>query len=190
MLALPREVGSMKIAVLGSGKVGEVLANGFIRHGHAVMRGSRDPKKLAAWKEAAGPNAQIGSFADVARWGELAVLAVKGAVAEEVIGLTDGHLDGKPVLDATNPIADAPPENGVVRFFTGPNDSLMERLQRRAPAVHFVKAFNSIGNAVMVDPKLPGGPPTMFICGDSAEAKTKAKGLLEQLGWHVEDCGA
>ena len=93
------------------------------------------------------------------------------------------------VIDATNPIADEPPANGVLRFFTGPNDSLMERLQVRAPAARFVKAFSCVGNALMVNPKLPGGPPTMFICGNDEKAKAQAGEILRQLGWEVEDCG-
>jgi predicted dinucleotide-binding enzyme len=178
-----------KIAVLGSGQVGQVLADGFLKHGYEVMRASRDPKKLASWQASAGAKAQVGTFAEAARWGEAVVLAVKGTAAEAAIEAAGAGLAGKVVIDATNPIADAPPQNGLVQYFTGPNDSLMERLQKKAPAARFVKAFNSVGNAFMVNPQFAGGPPTMFICGNDAGAKREVRGILEQFGWDTEDMG-
>jgi predicted dinucleotide-binding enzyme len=99
-------------------------------------------------------------------------------------------LAGKIVIDTTNPIAEAPPVNGVLRFFTSLDDSLMERLQRKVPAARFVKAFSCVGNALYVHPKLAGGPPTMFICGDDPAAKTDVTDLLKRLGWEVADMGA
>jgi len=118
------------------------------------------------------------------------VLAVKGTAAESLVAqLGSASLSGKIVIDATNPIADAPPEEGVLRFFTGPNESLMERLQRSAPEAYFVKAFSCVGNAFMVEPKFPGGPPTMFICGNSASAKAEVSALLRQFGWESADMG-
>jgi hypothetical protein len=178
-----------KIAVLGSGQVGQVLADGFLKHGHAVMRGSREPAKLDAWKAGAGAAASTGTFAEAARFGDVVVLAVKGAAAEEAVALCEGGLDGKVVLDATNPISGDPPVHGVIQFFTGPNESLMERLQKRAPAARFVKAFSCVGNALMVDPELPQ-KPSMFICGNDGPAKEKATALLTAFGWDTEDCGA
>lgn len=178
----------MKIGVIGSGMVGQVLADGFLKHGHEVLRGSRDPNKLAEWTGKAGPKAKAGSPAEAAQYGDVVVLAVKGTGAEEAVGLCGDALAGKTVIDATNPIADAPPENGVIRFFTGPNDSLMERLQNKAPKAHFVKAFSSVGNALMVNPDL-GTRPSMFICGDDAAAKQEVTRLLDAFGWDTEDMG-
>lgn len=177
------------IGVLGSGQVGEVLANGFLKYGHGVMRGTREKSKLAVWQEKAGARAQIGSFAEAAQFGDVVVLAVKGTVAEEVVSGLGSLLDGKTVIDATNPIADAPPENGVIKFFTGPNESLMERLQKAAPKAHFVKAFSCIGNPFMVDPNFGGVKPSMFICGDNEEAKERVTKILHHFGWEVEDMG-
>ena len=179
----------MKIGVLGSGVVGETLANGFLKKGHEVMRGSREPGKLAAWKDQAGAKAQAGTFEQAARFGEVVVLAVKGGAAVELAGSLAAALAGKSVIDTCNPIADAPPVNGVLQFFTGPNDSLMERLQARVPAARFVKAFSCVGSAQMIEPKLPGGPPTMFLCGNDDGARKQVRGLVEQLGWGVEDMG-
>jgi predicted dinucleotide-binding enzyme len=180
-----------KIAILGSGQVGQVLADGFLKHGHEVMRGSREPAKLEAWKAGAGGKAHVGTFADAAAWGEIVVLAVKGSAASAALELAGlANLAGKTVIDATNPIADAPPEHGVLRYFTDVNESLMERLQKQAPAAQFVKAFSSVGNAFMVNPSFPGGPPTMFICGNDAAAKAQVKQILDQFGWETADMGA
>jgi predicted dinucleotide-binding enzyme len=179
-----------KIGVLGSGQVGQTLAEGFLKHGHEVMRASRDPKKLEAWKAGAGAKAQVGTFEQAAKWGDSVVLAVKGTAAEAAVEQAGpGNLAGKTVLDATNPIAEAPPQDGVLRFFTDLNESLMERLQKKAPDARFVKVFSSVGNALMVNPKLPGGPPTMFICGNDKGAKAEVKGILDAFGWETADMG-
>jgi len=179
-----------RYAVLGSGVVGQVLADGLLAAGHEVMRASRDPAKLAGWKRSAGPLAQTGSFSQAARWAERIVLAVRGTAAEAAIELAGlDNLAGKTVIDATNPIADAPPVHGVLQFFTTHAESLMERLQRRAPEARFVKAFSCVGNAFFVHPQLPGGPPTMFICGNDDRAKAEVAELLEQFGWEAYDMG-
>lgn len=178
-----------KVAVLGSGQVGEALANGFLAHGYAVMRASREPEKLAAWKSGAKGEAQVGTFADAAKWGEVIVLAVKGSSAESALeqaGLA--NLAGKTVIDTTNPIADAPPQNGVIVYFTNANESLMERLQKKVPQAKLVKAFNSVGSGFMVDPKFEL-PPSMFICGNDASAKAEATEILSKFGWEAVDMG-
>ncbi|MEO8842916.1 MAG: NAD(P)-binding domain-containing protein [Kofleriaceae bacterium] len=176
-----------KVAVLGSGAVGETLSNGFLAHGYTVMRGSRDPAKLAAWKAGAKGDASTGTFEDAARFADLVVLAVAGSAAGAVIEAIKPQITGKPVLDTTNPIG-GPPQNGVLTYFTAQNDSLMEQLQRAAPEAQFVKAFNSVGNAMMVNPKL-SATPTMFICGNHAGAKATATEILTQFGWETLDCG-
>jgi 8-hydroxy-5-deazaflavin:NADPH oxidoreductase len=179
-----------KIAILGSGKVGEVLSDGFLAHGHAVMRGTREPDKLAGWKAGAKGDASVGTFADAARWGEVIVLAVKGTAAEQVVEQAGpANLAGKLVIDTTNPIANEPPEDGVIRFFTAPNHSLMEQLQAECPDARFVKAFNSVGSALMINPSFPGGRPTMFYCGNDAAAKQTVARIIEQFGWDGADMG-
>lgn len=178
---------STKVGVIGSGTVAQVLAKGFKSKGYEVRIGSRDGSKLADFSKESG--IASGTFAEVAAFGEIIVLAVKGTAAESAVTLAGAGLEGKLVLDATNPIADEPPDNGILRYFTSPNQSLMERLQDAAPDAHFVKAFSCVGNAFMVDPKLPGGPPTMFICGNSDDAKRRTKEILGQFGWDAEDIG-
>jgi 8-hydroxy-5-deazaflavin:NADPH oxidoreductase len=178
----------MKIGIIGSGTVAQTLAAGFLKHGHAVMLGTRQPAQLAEFA-AAQPKARVGSVNDAAAFAELAVLAVKGTAAIDALRGAAAALAGKTVIDTTNPIADTPPAHGVLAYFTGPNDSLLERLQREFPALKFVKAFNSVGAACMVDPQLAGGPPTMFIAGDDAGAKATVAGVLDQFGWGVADMG-
>src|SRR5579859_7353856 len=179
----------MKIGVLGSGIVAQTLAAGLRKHGHEVMVGTRDPAKLSEWASQQHSMA-VKSFKEAAAFGELIVLAVKGAAAEQVLELA-GHanLAGKPVMDTCNPIADLPPEHGVLRFFTTLDNSLMEHLQRTVPQAHFVKAFNSVGNARMVNPVFAGGRPSMFICGNDDESKARVSALIDQLGWDTEDMG-
>jgi predicted dinucleotide-binding enzyme len=179
------------VAVLGSGIVGEVLADGFLKHGYNVMRASRDPGKLADWKSRGGDKASTGTFQEGVAFGDVVVLAVKGTASESAVRIcSPANLRGKTVIDATNPIADEAPVNGVLKFFTDINRSLMEWLQELAPEAHFVKAFSCVGNALMVNPSLPGGKPTMFICGNHAGAKERVKEILSRFGWETEDMGA
>ncbi|HMA38476.1 MAG TPA: NAD(P)-binding domain-containing protein [Gemmatimonadales bacterium] len=180
----------MNVGIIGSGPVAQSLGAGFLKHGHAVMLGTRDAAKLAQW-HAQHAAARIGSFAEAAAFGEVVVLAVKGDVALDALRLAGPTtLTGKVVVDTTNPIAAAPPVNGVLKFFTSLDDSLMERLQRTYPGVRFVKAFNSVGNARMVNPQYAAGRPTMFICGNDAAAKQVVSGVLDRFGWETLDLGA
>lgn len=179
----------MKIGILGSGDVAKALAGGFLKHGHDVTLGTRTPDKLADWC-ANNPQARVASFFDAGKFGELVVLAVKGSAAIEVLHLAGAtNFAGKTVIDVTNPIADAPPVNGVLKYYTSLDDSQMERLQRVFPDAHFVKAFNSVGNVFMVNPQFKGGKPTMFICGNDDAAKLVVAGILDQFGWETADMG-
>ena len=179
----------MKVGVIGSGDVAKALSLGFLKHGHEVMMGTRSPEKLADWV-VKNPKAQIGSFAAAAQFGDLIVLAVKGSVASDALrSAGGGHLSGKCIIDTTNPMTDAPPANGVLHFFTSLEESLMERLQDEFKDAHFVKAFNSVGNACMVNPEFKEGKPTMFICGNDEESKKKVTQILDQFGWETADMG-
>jgi len=180
----------MRVGVLGSGDVAKTLASGFIKHGHEVKIGSRTPDKLADW---AVQNSGIatGTFADAAKFGDLIVLAVKGKVAAEALELAGAkNLAGKTVMDACNPIEDAPPTKGVLKFFTDLNESLMEKLQRQFSDARFVKAFNSVGAGRMINPQFADGHPTMFICGNDEGAKMEVTRINEQFGWETADMGA
>jgi 8-hydroxy-5-deazaflavin:NADPH oxidoreductase len=178
----------MKIAILGSGPVGAALATGFLDNGHSVMRASREPAKLADWKTSAKGEASVGTFADATKWGDVVVLAVKGSIAEELVGSLAANLAGKVVIDTTNPIGDEKPDNGVIRYFTKANESLMERLQAKVPQAKFVKAFNSVGAMFMVNPKFTP-QPSMFIAGNDGDAKQQVTEILTKFGWHTVDVG-
>jgi predicted dinucleotide-binding enzyme len=174
--------------VLGSGAVGKVLAKGLKDHGYEARIGSRTPAKLADYSKQTGISAD--TFAEVGRWGEAIVLSVEGNAAEQVLAMVGREaLRGKLVIDTTNPIADEPPDQGVLKYTTTPNTSLMEQLQRGYPEARFVKAFNSVGSARMVDPDFHGTRPTMFYCGDDAGAKATVARILDQFGWEAEDMG-
>lgn len=178
----------MRIGVIGSGTVGRTLAEGLKKHGYEVRIATRTAGKLADFSKST--HIPVGSFADVASWGEAIVLAVKGSAAEEALRQAGpSNLAGKPIIDTTNPISDEPPEDGVIRFFTSPNDSLMERLQKAFPGAHFVKAFNSVGSGLMVNPAFPAGRPTMFYCGNDAAAKSVVATIVGQFGWDGADMG-
>ena len=179
----------MKIGILGSGAVAQALAAGFIRHGHQVTLGTRTQSKLADWKKQ-NPKGTVAGFPEAAKSGELLVLAVKGTAALDALRAAGAaNLAGKAVIDACNPIADAPPVNGVLRFFTTFDESLMEKLQKEFPQARFVKAFSSVGSALMVNPAFKEGRPTMFICGNDAAAKQSVEKILEQFGWETADMG-
>ncbi|MGA8712656.1 MAG: NAD(P)-binding domain-containing protein, partial [Roseiarcus sp.] len=180
----------MKVGIIGSGVVAQTLGAGFLKHGHEVALGTRDPAKLKDWA-AKNKGAAVKSMSEAAAFGDVIVLAVAGQAALEALKLAGAEaLGGKTVIDACNPIGGGPPVNGVLSYFTPQNESLMERLQRAYPPAHFVKAFNSVGAAQMVNPHFAGGKPSMFICGDDANAKKTVAEILDQFGWETEDMGA
>jgi predicted dinucleotide-binding enzyme len=180
---------SKNIGIIGSGVVAQSLGEGFIKYGYQVMLGTRDTSKLAEWLDGGGQGASIGSFSDAAAFGDIIVLATKGTAASAALELagTD-NLSGKTVIDATNPIKDEPPVNGVLKFFTTFEESLMEQLQSAYPATKFVKAFNSVGSALMVNPSYTSNP-TMFICGNDEAAKKEVSEILDLFGWETADFG-
>ena len=182
----------MKIGILGSGIVGRVLGHGFHAEGHEVMLGTRNISKeeVVKWQQE-NPGGKLGSFQETAQFGDIIVLAVSGLAVEDAIQLAGKeHFFEKTVIDATNPIAAVPPDNGVLKFFTTLEESLMERIQKLIPDAQVVKAFSCVGNAYMYKPQFAGGPPTMFICGNDAEAKKTVTGILSSFGWETEDMGA
>jgi predicted dinucleotide-binding enzyme len=178
-----------KVGILGSGDVGKTLAKGFLKHGYQVAIGSDHAEKLAEFKRE-NPQIETVTFEQAAQSGDIVVLCVKGTIAEKIIEKIKRHLSGKTVIDTTNPIADAPPENGVLKYFTSLEESLVERLQKIAPDAQFVKAFNSIGSGLMINPDFRDNTkPTMFICGNNDDAKRKVYEILEKFGFEIEDMG-
>lgn len=180
----------MQIGVLGSGDVGQVLGAGFAKLGHKVMLGTRDPgkEKIRDWVARTGHGVAAGTFAQAAAFGEVIILATLWGGTEDAIRLADPkNFAGKVVIDATNPLEFSP--GGPPRLTIGHTDSAGERVQRWLPQARVVKAFNTVGNAHMINPQFPGGPPDMVICGNDAAAKKTVTDLLASIGWPAIDIG-
>lgn len=178
----------MKIGIVGSGGVAQTLANGYLAKGYKVKLGTRTTEKLAEWLESAGENASVGSFAEAAQFGDVVFISVLGEAALRAVELADAeNFQGKTVIDLTNPLdfsGGVPP-----RFTAALGNSLGEQIQKAIPEANVVKAFNTIGAGIMVDPKFGDQTATMFIAGNDENAKAEAKRLAEEFGWEVEDLG-
>lgn len=182
----------MKVGIIGSGEVAQTLGRAFLSEGNEVMLGSRDPGKepIKKWK-AANKTGKSGTFDEASSFGELLVLATAGHGAAEALQACElKNLEGKTIIDVTNPIATAAPEKGVLKYMTTLDRSLMEQLQQQVPRANFVKAFNSVGNTLMYKPVFREGRPSMFICGNDEKAKKQVTEILDQFGWETEDMGA
>jgi predicted dinucleotide-binding enzyme len=180
----------MKIGVLGTGEVGRALGKAFLTLRHEVKMGARDAAnaKALSWAKEMGSGASAGSFADAASWGEIVVLATLGVAVESVLREAGPEgLRGKLVIDATNPLEFA--EGALPKLASVPEGSGGEQVQRLLPGAHVVKAFNTVGNALMFQPDLPGGPPDMFICGNDDASKRRVEALLRDFGWNTVDLG-
>lgn len=183
----------MKIGIIGSGTVGRALGFGFADQGHEVMLGTREPEaeKIRKWVKDTGKGVKAGTFEETAKFGEIIVLCPLFRAVEDIIKLAGKeNFSGKIVVDTTNPIADTPPVNGVLKYVKIPEGSAGEFIQNLLPSSNVVKAFNSIGNVFMYKPKFDEGQPTMFICGNDPEAKTQVSSILVDFGWEVQDCGS
>ena len=180
----------MNVGILGSGQVGQALARGFLTLEHQVMLGSRDAEnpKVLAWMKQSGARASVGTFDRAATFGEIVVLATLGTAGESAIRLAGPeNFAGKIVLDVTNPLdfsKGTPPT-----LVGGVGDSAGEKHQRLLPNAHVVKVFNTVGNPLMFRPRLPGGPPTMFVCGNDAGAKKRTAEICKDFGWETVDVG-
>ncbi len=180
----------MKVAILGSGGVGQDLGLGFIGLGHEVRMGSRTPGKaeIKAWLAKAGKKASAGTFGEAAEFGEMAVLATHWAGTENAIRLAGpANLAGKIVIDATNPLVFRP--DALPTLALAGNDSAGEQVQRWLPGAKVVKAFNTVNHAHMVQPAFAGGPPDMFLCGNDEGARKKVAAICRDFGWGVIDLG-
>lgn len=177
----------MRVGILGSGDVAKSLGRGFLKENHEVMLGSREPAKLADWVRENGKGASSGTFSETVQFGELVVIAVNGVKAVDAIRLAEvGNFKGKVVIDATNPLDMS---GGVPRLVGGLGSSSGELIQQALPGALVVKAFNTVGNAHFYKPDFPDGPPSMFICGDNAEAKERVSRICKDFGWSPIDVG-
>lgn len=175
-------VDARQIGILGSGDVARQLGRGFAAHGYDVMLGTRDPRKLDAWKKEARGKVSVGTFAQAAGHGNVVILATHGAATEAVLDqVGPQEFRGKLVLDATNPLDFSHGSSPGLLF--GLTDSLGERVQRKLADAKVVKCFNTVSNTQMVDPKFAAGPARMWICGNDAGAKRAVEKILHELGW-------
>jgi 8-hydroxy-5-deazaflavin:NADPH oxidoreductase len=171
----------MNIGIIGSGNVAKALAEGFARTGHKVNVGARDSSKLSDWTLT-----PVVTLEQAAQFGELLVFTPSFHGAENAIKLANpAHFAGKTVIDVTNPIGF---ENGKLSLSFGTTDSAGEQVQRWLPQSQIVKAFNTVGAAIMTQPQIVGGAD-MFIAGNDDNAKTQVGTLLEAFGWQVRDLG-
>jgi predicted dinucleotide-binding enzyme len=180
----------MKVGILGSGNVGQALGRGLIARGHEVKMGSREKnnEKGADWAKKEGARASTGDFGEAARFGEMVILATLWTGTENALQMAGAeNLAGKVLMDVTNPLKAVPGAMPVLAV--GLTDSGGESVQRWAPNARVVKAFNSVGFMHMVDPQMPGGPPSMFICGNDVSAKEQVGEIVKSFGWEVVDVG-
>ncbi len=183
----------MKIAVMGTGMVGQALAGKFVALGHEVMMGSREsgnPKGLE-WARISGPLAHAGSFAEAAARSELLVNATPGTVSLAALAEAgEANLKGKILVDVSNALD---PTSGFPPSLTVCNtDSIAESIQRAFPEVRVVKTLNTVSAPVMVNPGMLPGPHDIFMAGNDETAKSTVSGLLQAFGWaphHIRDLG-
>jgi predicted dinucleotide-binding enzyme len=178
----------MKLAVLGTGMVGQALAGKLVSLGHEVMMGSREAgnERAVAWASQAGEGASEGSFADAAGFAEVVVNATAGSASLDALRAAGAErLDGKLLVDVANPLdfsRGMPPTLTVCN-----DDSLGEQIQREFPAARVVKTLNTVNADVMVDPGIVPGSHNLFVCGNDDGAKGKVVALLGELGWPAKD---
>jgi 8-hydroxy-5-deazaflavin:NADPH oxidoreductase len=175
----------MKITVLGTGMVGNAIATKLVNVGHQVMMGSRNANSDAGreWLHSIGGKAQIGTFADAAKFGEIVFDCTNGANSLAALRQAGAaNLNAKILIQVGNPL-DA--SKGMPASLTVCNtDSLGEQVQREFPDVRVVKALNTLNCDIMIDPSRMPGDHDLFICGNDTEAKREvANRLCEWFGW-------
>jgi predicted dinucleotide-binding enzyme len=177
----------MKIAVLGTGVVGQTIGTKLIELGHEVVMGSRQAGNDAAvtWSEGAGETAGEGSFGDAAGFGEIVFNCTAGGSSLDALAAAgEADLTGKVLIDVANPLdfsAGMPPTLSICN-----DDSLGERIQAAFPEARVVKTLNTVNSAVMVEPGRVGGDHVVFVCGEDGDAKGEVEELLESFGWPAE----
>ncbi len=173
------------IAVIGTGNVGTALGTEFAAQGHKIVYGSRDPAKRSVKQlvERTGNGASATTQAEAVVDADIVVLAVPGVLVAEITEAL-GDLSGKIIIDPTNPL-----KNELLRMTHAAETSNAEIIQALAPGADVVKAFNTLGWKVMIDPEIAGGPVSIPLAGDSGEAKDAVAELIEGMGLHPIDVG-
>lgn len=175
----------MKIGIIGSGNVGGTLGKAWSHHGHQVVFAFRNPAgaEAAELLKAAAPTARAASVVDTVRDSDVLVLATPWEATEQILAGA-GNLEGKVILDATNPLLP-----GLAGLAAGTTTSGAEKVAEWAKGARVVKVFNTVGYNIMADSSFPQGKAVMFYCGDDAEAKKAAATLAGELGFDALDAG-
>jgi 8-hydroxy-5-deazaflavin:NADPH oxidoreductase len=181
----------MKIAVLGTGMVGDTIGSRLIELGHEVKMGSRtaDNEKAKAFVEKNNGKATAGTFADAAAFGEIIINCTAGAGSIEALKMAgEANVNGKIIIDIANPLdfsKGMPPS--LIPELSNTN-SLGEEIQKTFPAAKVVKTLNTMWCGLMVNPAMiNGGDHTNFLSGNDKDAKQKVKTLLNEFGWKNEN---
>lgn len=175
-----------KIGILGTGIVGKTIGSKLIQLGYEVKIGSRTAtnEKAIAWAKANGNKALTGTFADVATFGEIVFNCTKGEVTLEVFKQAGiENFDGKTIIDISNPLDFSQGMPPILAPQYSNSNSLGEEVQKLLPNAYVVKTLNIVNCEVMVEATKSGGVPTMFVCGNNADAKEAVQGILNQFGW-------
>ena len=165
----------MKIGILGTGMVGQALADGLARAGHTVVMGTREPEGRQF------PDGVEVLTSAQACDAELVINALNGSVAVEVLTSLAEYLQDRILLDLSNPLDFSrgfPPT-----LFTEQTDSLGEQIQRALPATRVVKSLNTLNCELMLNPGALSGPSAVFVSGDDTIAKQFVSDLLTSFGW-------
>jgi 8-hydroxy-5-deazaflavin:NADPH oxidoreductase len=181
----------MKIGIIGSGMVAQQLGIGFLKQGHEVKLGTRNPSKLEQWQKQGGDKASVGSFEEAAKFGEIVAIATlwgDGATKEAIRLAGAKNLAGKVVMDVTNPLAPGG-ENQPPKLALGYPESGGAKVQNWLPESKVVKAFNIVTAYYMANPRLKEGTPDMFIAGNDSSAKKTIIDIAQKWGWEVHDIG-
>jgi predicted dinucleotide-binding enzyme len=175
----------MKIGIIGTGNVGSAVGKRWAAAGHEVMFGTRDPgdARVRELVAAAGGKTRVGTIGAAATFGDVVLLATPFAATESAIRQA-GHLTGKVVIDATNPLTD-----DFTGLTLGHSTSAAEMVAGWAPGARVIKALNTTGAGNMTDPRYGSETATMFLCGDDSVAKAVVTDLVKALGFEVVDAG-
>jgi predicted dinucleotide-binding enzyme len=182
----------MKIAILGTGSVGQAFAVRLNGLGHDVTIGTRNPAETLQKKAGSyttfsdyleqNAGTKLATFAEAAAFGALIINVSKGEYCLEILESAGAvNLNGKVLIDISNPLTGNPPH--LIPELCNTN-SLGEEIQRRFPEARVVKTLNTMWNGLMLNPAMINdGNHINYICGNEAEAKTEVVALLNEFGW-------
>ncbi|MFX1322745.1 MAG: NADPH-dependent F420 reductase [Promethearchaeota archaeon] len=173
----------MKIAIIGTGRLGSTLGKIWAEKGHIIMFGSRDPLKAKKLASSIGSNASGGTYEEAARFGDIIVLAVPWSAAKESVK-TAGDLNGKILIDSTTTVA---PHLGSPLI--DPTKSGAEKIAKWAVGAKVIKAVHTVGVESLNKLQFGSQQASLFTCGDNLAAKSKVKQLGLDLGFDVIDVG-